>query len=99
MLEQLSYNSRSATRQAWVGIDAALRTSRNMEAESKSLRAPTLYIYGTASDDFMPMIRLNLPFFEKCLPSVKVAAIQDGIHDSAFQKSDEVARLIKEFLE
>jgi pimeloyl-ACP methyl ester carboxylesterase len=69
-----------------------------MEVEAKSLHAPTLYIYGTASDDFMPMIRLNLPFFEKYLPSVKVTTIQDGIHDSAFQKSDEVARLIRDFL-
>jgi pimeloyl-ACP methyl ester carboxylesterase len=69
-----------------------------MEEEAKSLRAPTLFIYGTASDDFLPMIRLNLPFFEKNLPSVKVATIQDGIHDSAFQKPDEVARLIRGFL-
>jgi pimeloyl-ACP methyl ester carboxylesterase len=98
VLEQLFYNSRSATRQAWFGIDAALKTSRNMESEAKRLRAPTLYIYGTASEDFMPMIRLNLPFFEQYLPSVRVAAIPGGIHDSAFQKPAEVASLIREFL-
>jgi hypothetical protein len=55
-------------------------------------------ICGTASDDFMAMSRLNLSFFEKHLPSVKVVAIQDGVHDSAFRKPDEVARLPREFL-
>jgi len=98
LLEQLSYNSRSATRRAWYGIEVTSGLSRNMEAEARSLRAPTLYIYGTASEDFLPMVRQNLPFFEKYLPSVKVAVLQDGIHDSAFQKPDEVARLIREFL-
>jgi pimeloyl-ACP methyl ester carboxylesterase len=98
MLEQLSCNSRSATRHAWYGIEAALESSRDMEEEAKALRAPTLYLYGTASDDFRPMIGMNLPYFAKYMPTVKATAIQDGIHDSAFQKPDEVAQLIREFL-
>jgi hypothetical protein len=32
------------------------------------------------------------------MPTVRATAIQDGIHDSAFQKPDEVAQLIREFL-
>jgi pimeloyl-ACP methyl ester carboxylesterase len=98
MLEQLSYNARSATRHAWYAIDRSVQTSRDMEEEAKTLRVPTLYIYGTASEDFKPMIDRNLAFFARYLPHVQVAAVPGGIHDSAFQKPDEVAQLIREFL-
>jgi pimeloyl-ACP methyl ester carboxylesterase len=98
MLEQLSYNSRSATRHTWYEIDRSVKTSRDMEEEAKTLQVPTLYIYGAASDNFKPMIDRNLAFFAKYLPHVQVAVILDGIHDSAFQKSDEVPRLIWEFI-
>jgi pimeloyl-ACP methyl ester carboxylesterase len=98
MLEQLSFNTRSATRHAWYAIDRSVQTSRDMEEEAKTLQVPTLYIYGTANEDFKPMIDANLAFFARYLPCVQVADISEGIHDSAFQQPDEVSRLIRKFL-
>lgn len=97
MREELHYNTQSATRVSWYWQSVSPMTSANFEEEAKTISAPILYLYGEQSD-FAEMVEENIEFFELYLPDVRIVGFEDGIHDLEFQKPQEVAELIMEFL-
>jgi len=97
LLEEMSFNARSASRIAWHWIALSPRTVAPFEEEAKQIRAPILYLAGKKSD-FRAMAEENIRFLREYLPKAKIVEFEDGIHDLALQKPREVARAILEFL-
>ena len=98
VLEQLSYNARSASRIPWYLVSIARMTSRDFQQEAKTMQAPLLYLYGTQSVFAEALLEPNIRFFEAHLPQAQIVGLEGGIHDLAVQMPDEVARLILDFL-
>lgn len=96
VLEELFYNTKSATRVSWYWQSVSPKTSKNFEEEAKSIKTPILYLYGKQSD-FIDMVNENIKFFKTYLPNVQIIGFEDGIHDLQTQKSKEVADLILDF--
>lgn len=97
MLEQLSYNAKSASRIPWHRVSMASRTSTNFEEEAKSIGTPVLYLYGEESDFREILVDRNIKFLETHLPNARIVGLEGGIHDLALQKPREVAGLILDF--
>jgi pimeloyl-ACP methyl ester carboxylesterase len=97
LLEQLRSNAKSASRIPWYWINISHRTVEEFEEAAKSMRMPILYLYGKESD-FTEMLEENIRFFETCLPHVRIVGLDGGIHDLEFQKPQEVADLVLDFL-
>jgi pimeloyl-ACP methyl ester carboxylesterase len=95
-LEQLAWNTRSATRVAWYWIGVSPRISKDFAEEAKAIKAPVLYLYGTDTD-FTDLIRVNAQFFKTYLPAVRMVGLEGGIHDLAWQKPKAVAALMMDF--
>jgi pimeloyl-ACP methyl ester carboxylesterase len=98
VLEQISSNTKSASRVPWYKISLARKISKDIEEEAKSIKAPILYLYGTKSDFKEIQLEKNIKFFTTYLPSAWIEAVEGGIHDLAMQKPTEVSDLILEFL-
>lgn len=96
LLEDLFYSTKSATRTSWYWQSVSPKTCANIEEESKSIKAPVLYLYGKESD-FMEMVNENIRFFGTYLPNVQVVGLEGAIHDLQVQKPKEVADLILDF--
>jgi pimeloyl-ACP methyl ester carboxylesterase len=96
MREEISYNARSSSRDAWYWIAKSPQTVIPFEEEAKRIRAPILYLAGKQSD-FRAMAEENIGFLREFLPQAKVMEFSDGIHDLEMQKPREVARAILEF--
>jgi pimeloyl-ACP methyl ester carboxylesterase len=97
MLDEISFNARSASRVAWHWIALSPRTVVPFEEEASRIQAPILYLAGKKSD-FRAMAEENIRFLREYLPQAKIVEFEDGIHDLALQKPREVARAILEFL-
>ena len=98
LLEQLSYNVKSASRIPWYWISVSYRTCEDFEEAAKSMRTPILYLYGKESDFMEMLVEDNIRFLETHLPHVRIVGLEGGIHDLEFQKPKEVANLILNFL-
>jgi pimeloyl-ACP methyl ester carboxylesterase len=98
VLEQISFNTKSASRVPWYKISLASKISKDIEEEAKSIKIPVLYLYGTKSDFKEIHLEKNIKFFTKYLPNAWIEAVEGGIHDLAMQKPNEIADLILEFL-
>lgn len=97
-LNELSFNTRSATRMAWYWIGKSHQTMIPFEEEAKRITAPILYLAGKQSD-FWEMTADTIRFLDKYLPHAKILNFEDGIHDLQSQKPYVVAKAILEFLE
>jgi pimeloyl-ACP methyl ester carboxylesterase len=98
LLEQLSYNVKSASRVPWYWISVSYKTCEDFEEAAKSMRTPILYLYGKESDFMEMLVEDNIRFLETHLPHVRIVGLEGGIHDLEFQKPKEVADLILNFL-
>jgi len=96
-LDEVSFNTRSATRNAWYWIGRSPQTLIPFEEEAKRITAPILYLAGKKSD-FREMTAETIRFLDAHLPHAKILNYEDGIHDLQAQKPYEVAKAIREFL-
>jgi pimeloyl-ACP methyl ester carboxylesterase len=96
-LDEVSFNTRSATRNAWYWIGRSPQTLIPFEEEAKRITAPILYLAGKKSD-FREMTAETIRFLDSHLPHAKILNYQDGIHDLQAQKPYEVAKAVREFL-
>lgn len=96
--EQITSNSRSASRIPWYKISIARRTSKDLQEEAKSIKVPILYLYGTLSHFKGILLEKNIQYLKNYLPHAWIVALEGGVHDLAMQKPAEVAGLILEFL-
>ncbi|MDI7258838.1 MAG: alpha/beta hydrolase [Thermodesulfobacteriota bacterium] len=80
-----------------VHISRTLETSKDFVEDTKTIRAPILYLYGENSG-YRKMAEVNIDFFKNHLPNAEIVSFRDGIHDLEFQKPEEVAAVILEFL-
>jgi len=97
LLEQISYNTKSASRIPWYWIGISHKTCEDFEEAARLMKVPVLYLYGEESDFMKMLLEENIRFLETYLPSARVAGLEGGIHDLAFQKPKEVAHLILDF--
>ncbi|MFH1135717.1 MAG: alpha/beta hydrolase [Pseudomonadota bacterium] len=61
----------------------------------RRLKVPTLLIFGTRSDTFLPPAR---KFFRKVLPEAVCVGLEDATHFAPMDQPDQTARTILEFL-
>ncbi len=99
LLEQISYNAKSASRIPWYWIGVSHKTCEDFEEAAKSMEIPVLYLYGTASDFMDTLLEKNIRFLEAHLPHVRIVGLEGGIHDLEFQMPEEVAALVLNFFE
>jgi pimeloyl-ACP methyl ester carboxylesterase len=97
MLEELSYNTRSAARIAWYRIGRSPQTLIPFEEEAKRISAPILYLAGNRSD-FRDMTAETIRFLRQFLPHAEIRTFEDGIHNLQSQKPYAVAKAILDFL-
>jgi pimeloyl-ACP methyl ester carboxylesterase len=96
IVEIISKANKTASRVSWYHISRTLVTSKDFAEEAKTLRAPTLYLYGENSD-YRKMAEANAEFLRTYLPYAEVVRLKNGIHNLELQKPEEVASLILEF--
>jgi pimeloyl-ACP methyl ester carboxylesterase len=96
--DHISSNAKNASRIPWYKISLARKTSQDIEEESRSIKIPVLYLYGTESDYKEIFLEKNIKFLKTYLPHAWIVALEGGIHDLAMQKPAEVADVILEFL-
>lgn len=97
LLEEISFNSRSATRSAWYWIGRAPQTLIPFEEQAGRIGAPILYLAGKQSD-FREITAETIRFLDAHLPHSKIIIFEDGIHDLQSQKPYEAAEAILKFL-
>jgi pimeloyl-ACP methyl ester carboxylesterase len=97
-LDEISFNSKSASRNAWYWIGRSAQTLVPFEEEAKRIAAPILYLAGGKSD-FRVTAAETIRFLGANHPQAKIINFEDGIHDLQSQKPYEVAKAIREFLE
>jgi pimeloyl-ACP methyl ester carboxylesterase len=90
--------ARNASRLPWYKINLARRSTRSIEEESKSIKAPLLYLFGTSSDIKRIQLAENLEYLKTYLPHAWVIALEGSIHDLATQQPLDIATIILEFL-
>jgi pimeloyl-ACP methyl ester carboxylesterase len=95
--EIISHYTDAASRQTWLSLARALRTSKDFPEEAKVIKAPVLYLSGDKSS-FREMTDTNIDYFKNHLPDVRLFSFDDGIHDLELQKPRETASLILEFV-
>lgn len=95
--EIISHYTDAASRQTWLSLARALRTSKDFPEEAKVIKAPVLYLSGDKSS-FREMTETNIDYFKHHLPNVRLFSFDDGIHDLELQKPRETASLILEFV-
>jgi pimeloyl-ACP methyl ester carboxylesterase len=95
--EIISHYTDAASRQTWLSLARALRTSKDFPEEAKVIKAPVLYLSGDKSS-FREMTDTNIDYFKNHLPNVRLFSFDDGIHDLELQKPRETASLILEFV-
>jgi pimeloyl-ACP methyl ester carboxylesterase len=95
--EIISQNNKTASRVSWYHISRTLETSKEFVEDTKTIRAPILYLYGENSG-YRELAEVNIDFFKNHLPNVEIICFKDGIHDLELQKPEEVANLVLEFL-
>jgi len=95
--EIISHYTDAATRQTWLSLARALRTSKDFTEEAKVIKAPVLYLYGDKSS-FREMVDTNIDYFKTHLPNVNMVSFEDGIHDLELQKPKETAAMILDFV-
>jgi pimeloyl-ACP methyl ester carboxylesterase len=98
IMEQVSSNTKSASRVPWYKISLARKISQDIEEEAKSIKTPILYLYGTKSDFREILLEKNIKYLTTYLPHAWIESVDGGIHDLAMQKPAEVADMILEFL-
>jgi pimeloyl-ACP methyl ester carboxylesterase len=96
-LDEVSFNAKSATRNAWYWIGKSPQTLIPFEEEAKRITAPILFLAGKKSD-FREMTAETIRFLDTHLPHSKILNYEDGVHDLQSQKPYEVAKAIREFL-
>ncbi|MFH0783914.1 MAG: alpha/beta hydrolase [Pseudomonadota bacterium] len=94
----ISYYTDAASRQTWLSLARALRTSKDFPEEAKVIKAPVLYLSGNKSS-FHEMTETNIDYFKNHLPNVSMVAFDDGIHDLELQKPHETASMILKFVD
>lgn len=97
VLKIISHYTDAATRQTWLSLARALRTSKDFPEEAKVIKAPVLYLSGDKSS-FREMTETNINYFKNHLPNVSLVAFDDGIHDLELQKPNETASMVLEFV-
>lgn len=97
IVQIISHNNKTASRVSWYRISRTFENSKDFAEEIKTIQAPVLYLYGGISE-FRRMTEMNVEFFKKHLPKVRMVSFEDGVHDLELQKPQEVATLILEFL-
>ncbi len=95
--EIIAHYTDAATRQTWLSLARALRTSEDFPEEAKVIKTPVLYLSGDKSS-FKEMTQTNIDYFKSNLPSVHLVSFEDGIHDLELQKPRETASLILDFV-
>ncbi len=95
--EIISHYTDAATRQTWLSLARALRTSKDFTEEAKVIKAPVLYLSGDKSS-FREMTETNIDYFKTHLPNVSLVSFEDGIHDLELQKPRETASMIVNFI-
>lgn len=93
----IAKNAAAASRRTWLSLARALNDAEDFTEEAKSITAPVLYLSGDQSE-FREMTDMNIAFFKKYLPNVKVVSFSDGVHDLELQKPRETAALILDFV-
>ncbi len=93
----ISHYTDAASRQTWLSLARALRTSKDFTEEAKVIKAPVLYLSGDKSS-FREMTETNIDYFKNYLPNVSLVSFEDGIHDLELQKPQETASMILEFV-
>jgi pimeloyl-ACP methyl ester carboxylesterase len=96
-LEQLHFFFDRATRHAWHLILASYKTRKDFHEEAKALRCPILYVYGARSAFGNVLVERNIEFFHRYLPHAQIVGFEDGVHDLANQKPQQMAHLIINF--
>jgi pimeloyl-ACP methyl ester carboxylesterase len=95
--EIICHYTDAATRQTWLSLARALRTSKDFTEEAKVIKAPVLYFSGNKSS-FREMTETNIDYFKNHLPTVRLVSFEDGIHDLELQKPRETASMILDFI-
>jgi pimeloyl-ACP methyl ester carboxylesterase len=82
----------------WFKIGLNRKSTISIEEESKSIKSPLLYLFGTQSDIKRIRLTENLEYLKTNLPHAWVVALDGSIHNLTAQQPTDMANIILEFL-
>lgn len=82
----------------WFKLGLNRKSVLSIEEESKFIKSPLLYLFGTQSDVKRINLTENLEYLKTYLPHAWVVALEGSIHNLASQRPADMANIILEFL-
>lgn len=95
---QLETKLESSSPKSWYKLGLTRKTTSHIEEQAKSIKCPTLYLYGTKSDPRGTLLKKNLEYLTTYLPQTWIVALEGRIRDLAMLQPSEITSIILEFL-